>query len=65
MEDDHTDPCKKLKRRVDELKRLNDELLEMQHQETVLDYAWSGNLGHWYFNLEMNTVVFDQLKVTT
>jgi diguanylate cyclase (GGDEF)-like protein/PAS domain S-box-containing protein len=65
MEDDHTDPCKELKRRVNELKRLNDELLEMQHQETVLDYAWSGNLGHWYFNLEMNTVVFDQLKVTT
>jgi diguanylate cyclase (GGDEF)-like protein/PAS domain S-box-containing protein len=56
-------PCQELKKRVSELERLNVELLNEQHQETMLDYAWSGNLGHWYFNVETNSVVFDQLKV--
>jgi diguanylate cyclase (GGDEF)-like protein len=55
--------CEQLRKRVSELERLNVELLNEQHQETMLDYAWSGNLGHWYYNVETNSVVFDQLKV--
>ena len=30
----------------------------------MLEYAWSGNLGHWYWNIKTNTVTFNPLKVT-
>jgi diguanylate cyclase (GGDEF)-like protein len=57
--------CEDLRKRVRQLERLNTELLAEQQRETTLDFAWSGNLGHWYFNIETNTVVFHPLKVTT
>jgi len=47
------------------LEMLNKELLAEKEQETKLDFAWSGNLGHWYWNIKTNTVVFNPLKVTT
>lgn len=30
-----------------------------------LDFAWSGNLGHWYWNVPENIVRFNPLKITT
>lgn len=48
-----------------ELKMLNDELLSEKEREASLDFAWSGNLGHWYWNIKTNSVVFNPLKVTT
>lgn len=50
---------------IDELKMLNKELLSEKEQEVRLDFAWSGNLGHWYLNLKTGNVVFNPLKVTT
>lgn len=50
--------------RVRELEMLTQQLLEEQQQETRLDFSWSGNLGHWYWNVEANSVVFHPLKVT-
>lgn len=50
---------------IDELKKLNKELLSEKEQEARLDFAWSGNLGHWYLNLKTGNVVFNPLKVTT
>ena len=50
---------------IDELKMLNKELLSEKEQEAQLDFAWSGNLGHWYLNLKTGNVVFNPLKVTT
>lgn len=50
---------------IDELKILNDELLSEKEQQVRLDFAWSGNLGHWYFNVKTGNVVFNPLKVTT
>lgn len=50
---------------IEELKLLNDQLLKEKEQETRLDYSWSGNLGHWYWNIKSNTVVFNPLKVIT
>lgn len=54
-----------LMERINELEMLNRELLKEKEQETKLDYAWSGNLGHWYWNMKTNSVVFNPLKVTT
>jgi diguanylate cyclase (GGDEF)-like protein/PAS domain S-box-containing protein len=51
--------------RIEELEILNHELLQEKEQETKLEYAWSGNLGHWYWNVKTNTVLFNPLKITT
>lgn len=54
-----------LLKRIEELKVLNRELLNEKEQQTKLEYAWTGNLGHWYWNFKSNTVTFNPLKVTT
>jgi diguanylate cyclase (GGDEF)-like protein/PAS domain S-box-containing protein len=54
---------KELLRRIEELETLNRELLREKEAETKLDFAWTGNLGHWYWNIKSNTVVFNPLKV--
>lgn len=38
-------------------------LLEEKESEASLDFATSGNLGHWYLNFRTNNVVFNPLKV--
>lgn len=49
---------------IDDLEMLNKELLAQKEQEVRLDFAWSGNLGHWYLNLKTGHIVFNPLKVT-
>jgi diguanylate cyclase (GGDEF)-like protein/PAS domain S-box-containing protein len=49
--------------KVKELEMLNNELLKEKEEETRLEYAWSGNLGHWYWNIKTNSVVFNPLKI--
>jgi hypothetical protein len=44
---------------IDELEALNKKLLMESEQEDRLDFAWTGNLGHWYFNIKTNNVVFN------
>ena len=51
--------------RINELEILTKELLKEKEQETRLEYAWTGNLGHWYWNIKTNEVTFNPLKVTT
>lgn len=48
---------------IDELNMLNKELLSEKENEDKLDFAWTGNLGHWYFNIKTSSVVFNPLKV--
>ncbi len=50
---------------VDELEVMNQQLLQEKEQEARLEYAWTGNLGHWYWNIKTNNVTFNPLKVTT
>ncbi len=52
-------------RKIESLELLNNQLLTEKEQEAALDYAWSGNLGHWYWNVADNQVTFNPLKVTT
>lgn len=54
-----------LLKKVSELEMLNRELLKEKAQETLLDFAWAGNLGHWYWNIRTNDVTFNPLKITT
>lgn len=48
---------------IDELKMFNNELLSEKEQEVGLDFAWSDNLGHWYFNIKTGNIIFNPLKV--
>ena len=56
---------KQLLDRIKSLEMLTQELLNEKEQETRLEYAWTGNLGHWYWNIKTNEVTFNSLKVTT
>ena len=51
--------------RIHGLEMLTREMLKEREQETRLEYAWTGNLGHWYWNIKTNEVTFNSLKVTT
>ena len=51
--------------RIQALERLVDEFQRERVEEQRLDYAWTGNLGHWYWSVPSNTVTFNPLKVTT
>lgn len=51
--------------RMMSLEMLTRELLKEKEQETSLEYAWTGNLGHWYWNIKTNEVTFNPLKLTT
>ena len=48
---------------IEELRILNHQLLSESEQESGLDFAWTGNLGHWYWNIKTNSVTFNPLKV--
>lgn len=51
-----------LKKEIDILRRMNKELLEYQHQQDLLEASLTGNLGHWYWDIEANKVTFNPLK---
>jgi len=51
--------------KINELEMLNRQLLDEKQQEDRLEYAWSGNLGHWYWNIKTNNVTFNPLKIKT
>lgn len=48
--------------RIEELEVLNHQLLLEKEQETRLEYAWTYNLGQWFFNVKTNNVTFNPLK---
>lgn len=51
--------------KIRELETLNEQLLKEKQEETMLKFSWSGNLGHWYWDIISNKVTFNPLKVTT
>ncbi len=42
---------------IQELEILNRQLLDEKEEEIWLDHTWTGNLGHWYWNIKTNGVV--------
>lgn len=49
--------------KIKELELLTKNLLKEKEEEETLKFAWTGNLGHWYWNVKTNTVTFNPLKV--
>lgn len=54
-----------LSQRIDYLERLTRQLLQEKEQEVTLQYGWTHNLGHWYWDIKSNRVQCNSLKVTT
>lgn len=50
-------------KRIGELESLVAQLKRDQDERDKLDFPWTGNLGHWYWNVQTNTVQFNPLKV--
>ncbi|MFA5542562.1 MAG: sensor domain-containing diguanylate cyclase [Bacilli bacterium] len=50
--------------KLEEVEILNEHLIDQRNKEDTLDYSWSGNLGHWYWNIKTNNVTFNPIKVT-
>lgn len=51
--------------RIKSLEMLTQEMLKEKEQDTRLEYSWTGNLGHWYWDIKTNEVTFNPLKVIT
>lgn len=50
--------------RLEEIEILNRQLLLESEQTHRLEYAWTGNLGRWHWNIKTNNVTFNPLKIT-
>jgi len=55
--------CEEVRELARELAAFIKELLSEKERETRLEFAWSGNLGHWYLNFDTGRVIFNPLKV--
>lgn len=55
----------RMKQELEEAQVLIKQLLGEQNQMIGLDFSWTGNLGHWYWNVKSNSVIFNPLKVST
>ncbi len=51
--------------KIEELENWIAEFKRKEVDEITLEFPWTGNLGHWYWNYQTNEVVFNPLKVTT
>ncbi len=51
--------------KIQELEGWIREFKRKDEEELTLEFAWTGNLGHWYWNYKTNEVVFNPLKVTS
>ncbi|MDN6385201.1 MAG: sensor domain-containing diguanylate cyclase, partial [Alkalibacterium sp.] len=52
----------RLKNELVAVKRLNKELLNLQEHQDSLEFAWIGNLGHWFWDFKENRVTFNPKK---
>lgn len=50
-------------KRIEELERLNAQLLIEKEKAATLDFPWTGNLGNWYWDFKSNIVTFNPLKI--
>lgn len=52
----------RLSKRIQELEILNQELRKDCDPDAGLDFPWAVNLGHWYWNLESQSIVFHPVR---
>lgn len=53
---------------IQKIQELENQILVFQQEQQEaesLDFAWTGNLGHWYWDIPANKVTTNPLKITT
>jgi PAS domain S-box-containing protein len=63
--EEHPENLFQLKQLIETLRSRIKILEAEQKQHERLDYAWTGNLGHWYWDVKANKVSFNDLKIKT
>ena len=61
---DEEQEIERLKEELATVRRLNRELLDQQEQQDSLEFSWTGNLGHWFWDFPANKVTFNPKKAT-
>jgi len=54
---------KNLIEHIDDIQSKLNDLQKEREQDEKLNYGWTGNLGHWYWDIAQNKVSFNSLKV--
>lgn len=62
---EHPEDLQHLKQLIETLRAQIQQLEAEQKQHETLDYAWTGNLGHWYWDVKADHVTFNDLKIKT
>lgn len=57
------DTREELIERLISVEQLKDELISHIQEEDRLEYAWSGNLGRWFWNYPKNQITFNPLRM--
>lgn len=52
-------------RKLEEKEDLINEMKERKSQEEFLNFPWADNLGHWYWNVKSNDLIFKDKTITT
>lgn len=52
-------------KKLEEKEDMIDEIKNNKNQEELLNFPWAGNLGHWYWSLKSNEVIFNHKKITS
>ena len=50
--------------RIKDLENLVEALKEDKNQEELLAFPWTGNLGHWYWNVKNDSLLCNDKKIT-
>lgn len=62
MQDYEAYTKEELIKEVQSLQRLNRELLQTFQETEQMEFAWTGNLGQWFWDFTVNEVTFNALK---
>jgi diguanylate cyclase (GGDEF)-like protein/PAS domain S-box-containing protein len=49
--------------RITELESVIDNMKEEKNQTELLNFPWVGNLGHWYWSVKSNEVLYNKQKI--
>ena len=50
-------------KRIEKLENLTQAFIDEKDKEELLNFSWTGNLGHWYWDFPNNKVIHNPLKV--
>ncbi len=49
--------------KITELEAVIDSMKEEKNKTELLNFPWAGNLGHWYWTVKSNKVLYNKQKI--